>query len=105
MCVSMRLMILNLQLSWSNLELELGCTVSALTYAKIDVTFAPAHDQHVGSFVGEGQRPVRLLQHGHRDEELDRIPMTMEGQLSIGHAAQWHLPMRISCIREREEDD
>lgn len=99
----MRRMILNLQLSWSNLQLKLGCTVSPLTYAKIDVTFTPAHDQHVGPFVGEGQRSIRLLQHGHRDEELDRIPVTMEGQLSIGHAAQRHLPMRISCIRQEND--
>lgn len=85
----------------SNLELELW-TVAALTYAKIDVTFAPAHDQHVGSFVGKGQRSVRLLQHWHRDEELDRIAMTMEGQLSIGHTAQRHLPMRISCKTQND---
>jgi len=70
-----------------------------LTYAKIDVALAAAHDQHIGSLVAEGQSAVqvRLLQHGHRNEELDRIPVAVEGELSVGHATERHLTMGIGC--------
>lgn len=79
-------------------ELCLRATVP-LTYAKIDVTLATAHDQHIGSLVGEGQSSVqvRLLQHRHRNKELHGIPMTMEGKLSVGHTTQRHLSMGIGC--------
>jgi len=70
-----------------------------LTYAKIDVALAAAHDQHIGSLVGEGQSTIEigLLQHGHRYEEFDRIPVAVEGKLSVGHATERHLTMGIGC--------
>lgn len=71
-----------------------GCG-RALTESEVNVSFAARHHEHMRFLA---QLNFRLRLHRHRYEKFDSITMTVERQLSIGHAtSRYEIVCGNSC--------